>query len=306
MDLAGVRESGPLPVSLARILPGFRRNGAVDCDWFFPTGGVYSPGKEGQPVQVYLDLVILLNFAVNYALLQGVAVLTAAAVRTWRLGAAAALGAAYAGLCVALPFLAGNLWRLVCLAGMVTAAFGLNRGSLRRGAVLLALSFALGGVALCLQLRNFWALILAAGLAALACRLFLRGGMRHAGQLTRASIALGGRQVELTALRDSGNSLTDPFSGAPVLVAQYDAVKKLLPCPLPQPADPAAAMTRLQAQGVGCRLIPYHALGGSGMLLAVRCDRVTVGGKAAGPLVAIAPGRLGSTYQALTGGGQYA
>ena len=170
----------------------------------------------------------------------------------------------------------------------------------------LALSFALGGVALCLQLRNFWALILAAAVVALACRLFLRGGMRHAGQLTQASIALGGRQVELTALRDSGNSLTDPFTGEPVLVAQYDAVKKLLPCALPRPADPAAAMTRLQAQGVGCRLIPYHALGGSGMLLAVRCDRVTVGGKAAGSLVAIAPDRLGSTYQALTGGGQYA
>ena len=257
-------------------------------------------------MQVYLDLVMLLNFAVNYALLQGVAVLTGAAVRTWRLGAAAALGAVYAGLCVALPFLAGNLWRLVFLAGMVAIAFGLNRGSLRRGAVFLALSFALGGVALCLQLRNFWALILAAAVVALACRLFLRGGMRHAGQLTQASIALGGRQVELTALRDSGNSLTDQFTGEPVLVAQYDAVKKLLPCALPRPADPAAAMTRLQAQGVGCRLIPYHALGSSGMLLAVRCDRVTVGGKAAGSLVAIAPDRLGSTYQALTGGGQYA
>ena len=112
--------------------------------------------------------------------------------------------------------------------------------------------------------------------------------------------------LELTALRDSGNSLTDPFTGEPVLVAQYDAVKKLLPCALPRPADPAAPMTRLQAQGVGCRLIPYHALGSSGMLLAVRCDRVTVGGKAAGSLVAIAPDRLGSTYQALTGGGQYA
>ena len=77
-------------------------------------------------MKVYLDLVVLLNFAVNYGLLRMTAQLTGARAGPWRLGAGAAVGALYAGACVlpGLGFLAGNLWRVVFLGLMVTAAFG--------------------------------------------------------------------------------------------------------------------------------------------------------------------------------------
>ena len=80
-------------------------------------------------MKVYLDLVVLLNFAVNYGLLRMTAQLTGARAGPWRLGAGAAVGALYAGACVlpGLGFLAGNLWRVVFLGLMVAAGFGLGR-----------------------------------------------------------------------------------------------------------------------------------------------------------------------------------
>ena len=72
---------------------------------------------------------------------------------------------------------------------------------------------------------------------------------------------------------------------------------------------PPSALEALHAQApaVKCRLIPYRAVGAGGLLLAVQCDQVTIGGKPAGPLVAFAPDRLSAAgeYEALTGGGQY-
>ena len=263
-------------------------------------------------MKVYLDLVVLLNFAVNYGLLRATAQLTGARAAPWRLGAGAGIGAVYAGACVlpGLGFLAGNLWRVVFLGLMVAAAFGFGRQQLRQGLLFLGLSLALGGLALCLQLRSFWALVLGAGFLVLLCRLFLRGGMGHAGQLVPVSITLGNKQVQLTALRDSGNTLSDPFSGQSVLVAQCDAAERLLPMQREQLRDPSQAMTTLRsrAPAVKCRLVPYRAVGAGGLLLAVQCDRVTIGGRPAGSLVAFAPDRLSAAgeYEALTGGGQYA
>ncbi|MEI3059353.1 MAG: sigma-E processing peptidase SpoIIGA [Oscillospiraceae bacterium] len=261
-------------------------------------------------MKVYLDLVVLLNFAVNYGLLRMTAQLTGARAGPWRLGAGAAVGALYAGAWVlpGLGFLAGNLWRVVFLGLMVTAAFG-RAAAAPPGLFIPGLSLALGGLALCLRLRSFWALVLGVGTLALLCRLFLRGGMGHAGQLVPVSIALGSKRVQLTALRDSGNTLSDPFSGQGVLVAQYDTAERLLPICRDQLRDPGKALEALHAQApaVKCRLIPYRAVGAGGLLLAVQCDQVTIGGKPAGPLVAFAPDRLSAAgeYEALTGGGQY-
>ncbi len=119
--------------------------------------------------------------------------------------------------------------------------------------------------------------------------------MGHAGQLVPVSIALGSKRVQLTALRDSGNTLSDPFSGQGVLVAQYDTAERLLPICRDQLRDPGKALEALHAQApaVKCRLIPYRAVGAGGLLLAVQCDQVTIGGQArrasgglcAGPVV---------------------
>lgn len=58
-----------------------------------------------------------------------------------------------------------------------------------------------------------------------------RAAARHgvAGELLRMRVCVGGRDVELTALRDTGNGLRDPVGGTPVLVAAPGALDGVLP-----------------------------------------------------------------------------
>ena len=127
--------------------------------------------------------------------------------------------------------------------------------------------------------------------------------------MTRVRIRLGDREVTLTALRDTGNSLRDPITGQRVLVAQWDAAEKLLPVAQAREEleSPADAMERLReiAPQLRFRLIPYRTVGSSaGLMLAVRCDQVTAGGQELGKLVAFSPVTFSEngTYQALAGG----
>ena len=63
--------------------------------------------------------------------------------------------------------------------------------------------------------------------------------------------------------------------------------------------DPVGAV----CAGKGLRLIPYQAVGVNGMLVAMRCDSVRIGGRNAGNLVAFSPQKFpDEEYQALTGG----
>ncbi|MBO5917483.1 MAG: sigma-E processing peptidase SpoIIGA, partial [Oscillospiraceae bacterium] len=120
-----------------------------------------------------------------------------------------------------------------------------------------------------------------------------------------------GRKVWLNALRDTGNTLTDPLTGRAVMVAQADRLHELFPpgaCPeATQLMDPARSMAQLE-QGVlrgRLRLLPYRAVGVScGMLLAVRVDSAVLEGEEKGSvLVALSPTPVsdGGPYCALVG-----
>jgi hypothetical protein len=98
------------------------------------------------------------------------------------------------------------------------------------------------------------------------------------------------------ALRDTGNTLRDPITGEAVTVLS-PALGEKLGIPEEVLRDPAGAMLP------GLRLIPARTVGGGGLLAAVRCDSVTIGGRAVGTLVAFAREDFGNgEYQALTGG----
>ena len=61
-----------------------------------------------------------------------------------------------------------------------------------------------------------------------------RAAARHGvrGELLRAEVCLRGKTVRLTALRDTGTSLSDPVSGQPVLVVSRGVLDPLLPPPV--------------------------------------------------------------------------
>lgn len=255
-------------------------------------------------MRVYLDLVLILNFAMNFFLLFGAGLASGYYPRLGRLSLGAAVGAVYAGLTY-LPqigFLTGTFWRGIFFFLLLTAAYGFERQAVRPGLIFLLLSFALGGALERLSTPSFLALLGAAAILCVLCRV-----LRGSGQvLVPVRMESGGRQVQLTALKDTGNTLKDPISGEPVLIVQRSAAEKLLPAGIPC-GEVTAALTALQnaAPQVKPRLVPYRAVGREqGMLLAMRCDRVTIGGREAGTLVAFTDTVLSQRgqFQALTGG----
>lgn len=252
---------------------------------------------------VYLDLVVLLNFLVDGLLLMGANRLTGYPTGWRRCALAAAVGGVYAGVCM-LPecrFLGNTLWRVVCLGAMAAIAFGWDFSALRRGTIFVLLSMALGGMATGLGKGNFASLVLAAVGVALLCALGIRSPL-GIDKYQPVELCWKGQKLKLTALVDTGNTLTDPITGESVVVVGAD-VGSRLGISREMIRDPITALT---TGSLPCaRLIPYRAVGKpGGMLLALRLEQVRLGGRTISPMVAIAPEEIGGHdgYQALAGG----
>lgn len=252
---------------------------------------------------VYLDLVMGLNFIVDFLLILGTNGLCGFPQSTARAAAAATLGGIYGGVCF-LPefrFLGNGIWRLIFLFLIAVIAFGWNQSAVRRGGVFVLLTMALGGIALGIGKGGVISLIGAAAGICLLCVIGFRDGigMRKYSQVI---LTHGGRKKVLTALHDSGNLLRDPITGEPVLVVGSQIAKEFLNLTQEQLRSPVETMGNLRM--LGLRLIPYRAVGQSGgMLLAMKMDEVTIGGRKRNTLVAFAPNRIGEEgFQALTGG----
>lgn len=98
-------------------------------------------------------------------------------------------------------------------------------------------------------------------------------------------IRLWGRSVKVEALLDTGNQLSDPITGDPVIVVEYEVLKDLLPGPI---AKLFEVEDELDFNGVigalsgtpwasRFRLVPFQSLGqDNGMLMGFRPDRLDV------------------------------
>lgn len=253
---------------------------------------------------IYLDLVILLNFLVDFFLLLGTNRLSGFPSQPWKCAGAALLGALYSGACLlpGMGFLGNILWRSVCLGMMGTVAFGWNPSALKRTGIFLLLTMAMGGVALCLGRGDFLSLVLCAVTCLLLSAVSF-GGRIGGREYVPLQISLKDKTVNLIALKDTGNMLRDPVTGEPVLVIGGDTASELTGLTEEQIRHP---LETLAAQPLsGLRLIPYRSIGNGGsFLLAKRFSEVTINGIRKSALVAFAAEGLGKgeMYQALTGG----
>ncbi len=253
---------------------------------------------------VYLDAVALLNFLVDYLLLLGTNRLCGYPPGWGRSALSAVLGGIYGAVCM-LPrfrFLGNTLWRIVSLGLMGWIAFGCSKSALRRTVVFVLLCMALGGLA---QGLGAGGVVSVVASAAALCGMCILGFRDHPGSVSYVPVELsyGDKQLRLTALCDTGNTLMDPVTGKPVLVVGAEVAQQLTGLTQQQLRSPINAMQ--QSSVPGLRLIPYRSVGQPvGMLLALRFPQVRIGNWQGSSLVAFAPDRLcnDGQYQALTGG----
>lgn len=204
---------------------------------------------------VYLDQVFLGNLVMNYAILWSAARLGRAPASKWRLAAGAALGGAYS---LALFFPGHNflmsVWFKTAASVVITAAvfapLNLKKFLTCLGCFYLT-SFTMGGLTLGMIFfthsgwfksyssigsviaEHFWsgmflgfAAFWAAGKGIAA--VIKSGYFDNLFQMILL-IKAGGNQIRIKAFLDTGNQLKDPMTRHPVVVAEYAALKPLLP-----------------------------------------------------------------------------
>lgn len=239
---------------------------------------------------VYGDVLVSVNFIIDLLILRLCQPLTGIRQR----GARPYLAAAAGGLCSMAIFLpAGSLLldlfiRLGISFIVVSIAYGRQRPGvfLRLLAVFYAVSFLVAGVVIglwflfpgvgyayrngmiYLNLRPL-ALIGSVAAAYLFVGLFeqIFHWGRGMGERYTMTAGRGDRSITFTVLADTGNRLTDPFSGAPMVVLSEEKGRGLLTVAEIRWLD--SGMTQGEPPP-GLRMAPYRTVDGTGMLAAFR------------------------------------
>ncbi len=248
-----------------------------------------------------LTLVVLLQFLVDSLLLFGTDRISGGPEAPVRCALGAALGAFHGGICLmpGLNVLGTLPWRFAVLSVMGLVAFGASREGLRRVALFVLVQLVMGGVAL--SLRRYGPAVLLSWLLPVC---FLWRIAFGASQPEHVPLEITGTTgaVRLLALRDTGNTLRDPVTGEQVLVISAEAARTLTGLTREQLLHPLDTLAGRTVPGL--RLIPYRSVGGTGMMLALRFQNVTLGRRKGSALVAFAPEGFEKedAVQALTGG----
>ncbi|KJS14691.1 MAG: hypothetical protein VR69_16640 [Peptococcaceae bacterium BRH_c4b] len=255
---------------------------------------------------VYLDNVFIGNLAVNYIILWVAGRMTGIRGGWVRLLLAAGLGSLYAVL-MFLPGTGQYFYFFIKIAvslamvGLAYAPLPARRfiaclgffylGSFLLGGMVIGFSYLIyrggyfSGVKYVLTIINrylwpaFTLAVLCTLLAALLAPAIVRRRLKKDALKLPVTICLWGNKVVVEGLVDTGNSLTDPVSGVPVMVVEYAAVRDILPAPLKAAVELYSdGMLVLSAMADTpwnnrLRLIPFKSLGtDKGLLLGIRPD----------------------------------
>lgn len=239
---------------------------------------------------VYADVLVTLNLFVNFFILQFTCRLCKESPRFGRIILAAMIGSGFS-LYIFLPptgMLVETVFRLVVSTLIVLLAFGFSsiKSLLRRVAVFFAVSFLYAGA-----MMGIWAiwkpnrlainngvvyvdispifLIIATLISytVLSAIRFFSAKQAYAGKRCRLKITYGKKSVELTALVDTGHSLTDALSQRDVIIIERPLALKLC-----EKIPDTITVPNCEAPN-GFRLIPYSVVGGKGLLPAFLPDK---------------------------------
>jgi len=103
--------------------------------------------------------------------------------------------------------------------------------------------------------------------------------------LTNITISLNDKKANLTALIDTGNSLKEPISQEPVIIAEYNSLKEILPKSLRKiyveedhlDLNKIAKVMEEIGDDIKLRLIPFKSIGNeNGILIGFKPDSISI------------------------------
>lgn len=232
---------------------------------------------------MYWELFFLDNLLMDALLLRFACALCARPCRLRRVLPAALLGAVYAVWTLRFPAAGHGFCKLLCAALMAfaipgskslkayaCALFSLLFAACAVGGLFYALLFAPGAsdtAGMGLRATPLRVGLLGACAAAFLPRLWREKRMWR--RPLRLCVAYGGVVYTLPARLDTGNSLREPISGLPVIVADLEALREAAEIP-----------------------IPARTVQGGTVLYALRADMITLDGVPSDALLALSSGRL--------------
>lgn len=279
---------------------------------------------------IYLDLVFLINCIADALALYVTSRLSGMYLCRSRMILASLLGGIYGVICLfpVMNFIGAILPQILMAAFLVWLVFGKQVIFVRLLLLFFVLSCAIGGVMIAFahsfeiyggaetfHNMNWNIFFLAGGLCYFLLSVVFKGGASHAifGQMSIGKIFRNNRSSQINILTDTGHTLYDPLTDAPVMTVWLDALRNIWT------ADEWRILLKLNANGaVWCyeelikisptefHLIPYHAVGiERGTLLCFSAEKVIVDHCSMGRFtIAISPTPLsdGGSCNALWGG----
>lgn len=265
---------------------------------------------------LYGDVLFLVNFSMDFLTLYITAQLLHRSVKRLRLTLSAAIGGAYG---VAACFMGGPLILRIAVniaVSLLMCFIVFGKRSLAPCALFYGAGCLLGGVMTAVfgiidsipgtqtvfvdgayrtvsgDIPLGWSVTVAAVIAVLTIVLGRYSRQRRQASEYRMTVVIAGHRAELTGICDSGNLLTEPMSGRPVVILTSDAMRRLLPeeiCRSILSDDPISVSELPQQYTKSVRLIPSESVGGKKLLVGFVPDTVTVSGEEKNALIAVCP-----------------
>ena len=273
-------------------------------------------------ITVYADVLFAVNFVINMLLISLTAMVTKSRVSIWRKFLSSSIGAVYAVLMFVPQFaFAGALIsKFVLLSVMTAVSFGFAgiRQYIRQLCLFGGITLMCGGCTLAYVYFSDSSVVSVSNgivyfdtsLGTVAgCALICGAVMKISAAVYRQHrlrdyrsmiVYKDGKSVVLRVMVDTGNMLTDPLTGSPVIVAEKSALKGIIPMEID-----TEDIEALSCCISGVRLIPFRSLGCErGLMTGFKPDKICADCTVSDNVtLAIASGRLSSEgeYNAIAG-----
>lgn len=250
---------------------------------------------------VYIDVVIGVNFVMNYLILKCVRGLSGCKTRKAGIFRGALSGALYALFMFekSLSFLYRFPSTLLVAVFILFSAFRIKNNFIKLLFYFYITSFAFSGAVgfvgnilgvvimengMFYTENSMW-LVLAVGFLGFFIiryvMLHMKKNRVRYGEKTTVSVCIEGKTTEIKGMLDTGNSLLDPITLYPVIVVEYESIKSILPAEIKEfmkeGNDLNCNINRRYLSRI--RLIPCNAVGNSEILKGFRPDYIKIEGQ---------------------------